>query len=508
MKQGFGSMSLLLSIIHYPENCTISESSKTFSEQGGTIGRSANNFWVLNDPDCYLSSCHSEISFNNGHYVLTDLSTNGTFLNNCREPVGNGNKVELQDGDEIELSDYKFRINIWPTYNQKHDSAEPFIGKPVLENEIQNHDISLIPKTEEQQVASLIDNKINNTDPLEALEQRGSISISNIISPGNGLYNHKDQVSSTITQSEHGEVISNALEWPVLSQDKDSIPENWNEAYIPQTQDSNNHKSTLVNGRKLAGSSVANELYGLRNDNEALKKNINELESFKNENSKLKAEIFNLKKKYLNTKYQRVARNCDKSVAISMGLKDDNINQEDILSLNKQAGSVVRETITGMMKILSTRNTIKNEFRMNITTIQPVENNPLKFSATTDDAIENMFIRKGVSYKKPVEAIRDGFEGIAEHQVAIIAGIKAAYGSIIDHLNAESLENMFKVNNFVRRIPFFKKYYNWIRFESYCKELSEDTDNSFQNLFGDEFVRAYEDHLQKLMIARTKQKSK
>jgi len=94
-------VSLSINIVEFPEGCEIKESSKNFNKQGGTIGRATDNYWMLSDPDCYLSSYHSSISYQDGFYFLVDTSTNGTFLNGSGEPIGRGNKIQLLDGVEF-----------------------------------------------------------------------------------------------------------------------------------------------------------------------------------------------------------------------------------------------------------------------------------------------------------------------------------------------------------------------------------------------------------------------
>ena len=145
---------------------------------------------------------------------------------------------------------------------------------------------------------------------------------------------------------------------------------------------------------------------------------------------------------------------------------------------------------------------------MNVTTIQPVENNPLKFSANVDDALENMFIKPGNAYKKPVEAVQEGFNGIAEHQVAILAGLRAAFKGVIERFDPALLEARFAKQNKGGLIPGSQKAKNWELYLEYYNDMAGDIDNSFQYLFGDEFVQAYEDQLQKLAIARKTNKLK
>ena len=87
---------------------------------------------------------------------------------------------------------------------------------------------------------------------------------------------------------------------------------------------------------------------------------------------------------------------------------------------------------------------------MSVTTIQSVENNPLKFSPTLEDAMVNMFVRSGNAYIDPVTAIKEGIEGIADHQFAVFAGMRSAFNHLLERFNPQILEAKFnkqKSNN-------------------------------------------------------------
>lgn len=160
------------------------------------------------------------------------------------------------------------------------------------------------------------------------------------------------------------------------------------------------------------------------------------------------------------------------------------------------------------MRVLSFKKKIKEEFRINVTTIQPVENNPLKFSANLEDALENMFIRENNAYKKPVEAVQEGFQGIAEHQVAVLAGMQAAFKGMIERFDPEALEKRFEKYNKSGVIQFGQKGKNWQSYKAFHADLMNDIDNSFQHLFGYDFVQAYEEQMQRLAIARKSNNNK
>ncbi|MGH1369527.1 MAG: type VI secretion system-associated FHA domain protein TagH [Maritimibacter sp.] len=52
----------------------------TLDGKGASVGRRGENDWVLPDPARHISGHHFDITFQGGQYFLTDVSTNGTFL--------------------------------------------------------------------------------------------------------------------------------------------------------------------------------------------------------------------------------------------------------------------------------------------------------------------------------------------------------------------------------------------------------------------------------------------
>jgi type VI secretion system protein len=75
-----------------------------------SIGRASGNDWVLADPDQHLSRTHCMIGFEDGHYWLTDLSTNGMLINGAREPTSRNSRTALTDGDTVQLGGYMLEV--------------------------------------------------------------------------------------------------------------------------------------------------------------------------------------------------------------------------------------------------------------------------------------------------------------------------------------------------------------------------------------------------------------
>ena len=78
---------LRLKIVSDQRRSLAERSSAVFSVEGGTIGRSADNDWVLPDPSRYVSAHHARVQFREGHFYLQDVSTNGVYVNDEMEPL-------------------------------------------------------------------------------------------------------------------------------------------------------------------------------------------------------------------------------------------------------------------------------------------------------------------------------------------------------------------------------------------------------------------------------------
>jgi type VI secretion system protein len=83
---------------------------RTLDQGRLTIGRGSENDWVLADPQHHLSRTHCVVAFIDGSYVLTDLSTNGVFVNGAADSLSPDRRLVLADGDEIRLGSYRITV--------------------------------------------------------------------------------------------------------------------------------------------------------------------------------------------------------------------------------------------------------------------------------------------------------------------------------------------------------------------------------------------------------------
>jgi type VI secretion system FHA domain protein len=105
-------MALRLRVISDHRHRMGDKSTFVFGVSGGSIGRSAENDWVLPDDMRYVSGRHARVVFHKGRYLLQDTSSNGTFINDVEKPLGNQNPHELKSGDILRIGEYHVQVQI------------------------------------------------------------------------------------------------------------------------------------------------------------------------------------------------------------------------------------------------------------------------------------------------------------------------------------------------------------------------------------------------------------
>jgi type VI secretion system protein ImpI len=170
-----------------------------------------------------------------------------------------------------------------------------------------------------------------------------------------------------------------------------------------------------------------------------------------------------------------------------------------------ELGQVLRIVVGGLMEVLRARGEIKGEFRLQQTTFKPRENNPLKFSANVEDALHNLLVKRNAAYLNTPAAFEDAFVDVRHHQVAMLAGMRAAFEYMLTRFNPEALAAQFdaRPGRSKLSIGLGAGSRHWDSFADYYKEMTRDADDCFRRLFGDHFARAYEEQLQRLRAERS-----
>jgi type VI secretion system FHA domain protein len=149
------------------------------------------------------------------------------------------------------------------------------------------------------------------------------------------------------------------------------------------------------------------------------------------------------------------------------------------------------------MTILQARSELKSQFRVSMTVIRPSENNPLKFSAHGEDAIKQLLRGDDAAFLDPIAAVKESFEDIGNHQMALAAGIQSSLMTLLKRFDPEHFEKRFD-----RGLAIGRQAKSW---NAYREAYDGIVREIMEEIFGTAFSRAYEQQIQKLRSARKKE---
>jgi type VI secretion system protein ImpI len=160
-----------------------------------------------------------------------------------------------------------------------------------------------------------------------------------------------------------------------------------------------------------------------------------------------------------------------------------------------QLGEALRIVVEGTMQVLQARNNIRKEFRLPTTQVARKDNNPLKFSADAADALHKLLVQRSPAYLDTVRAFADAFDDIRAHQTAMLEALRSAFDHMLKQFDPEELGPRLTQRGARGSVLGLGKPNPWELYAARFKEWSADPDFAFRQLFGEEFGKAYEQHL-------------
>lgn len=128
-------------------------------------------------------------------------------------------------------------------------------------------------------------------------------------------------------------------------------------------------------------------------------------------------------------------------LALAAGLPEDVLRQKDPDELARQVGAVLRLVAESLMQLLNARRQAKRLARSaSHTTVQAIDNNPLKFCPSAADALRIMFGPTTRSYLDAQRAVSQGFEDLKVHQVKTYAAMQHAVTMLMADLDPKAIE--------------------------------------------------------------------
>lgn len=178
-------------------------------------------------------------------------------------------------------------------------------------------------------------------------------------------------------------------------------------------------------------------------------------------------------------------------------------SSRDPEALARLAGEMLRSATGGTMEVLMARALTKRESNIDMTMIAPRSNNPLKFFPDPDSALTQMLGSETRGYLPPVQAIAGAFDDLKAHELAVIAGMRAALGAVVQRFDPARIEQrLAEPGKLDRLMPSARKARMWERLVELYGELARDADEDLQRLFGEKFSLAYEEQVERLRAGR------
>ena len=443
-------MALTLRVTSFHSQALGADSTRVFGMQGGAIGRALDNDWVLPDPEKFVSSHHVLVLCRGGTYFLKDTSTNGTYVNGSPQPVGNGMEQQLFDGDRIQIGDYEIAVAL-------EASAQQGATGPGASGQWQ-------------------------APPAAGMTGPGGITgPGGMTGPGNNLGQTGPIGSSTST---NGDILGLFDDAPAAAPPSQpgALPDHvsaLDQNFIPPTP-----QQPPVTDTNVIGDDWDVTEFGSADDF-APQQPLNPIDQ----------QLQPPAAPPMPTHPIPPATSAQQDVVgmlMAAGLDQASAQAAATPENLAVLGRILGVTTQGLIDVLTARSAVKSQFRVPMTMMRPVENNALKSTANAAEALLYLFVNRNPAYLGAVESFEEGFQDIKAHQMAMMAGMRAAFDSMLQRFDPEELARRFDKRRSKSKLRLSTNSQYWDMYKDLYDDMTQDADENFQRLFGEEFARAYE----------------
>lgn len=174
------------------------------------------------------------------------------------------------------------------------------------------------------------------------------------------------------------------------------------------------------------------------------------------------------------------------------GVDAKRLDESAAAHLLEDLGRLLREVVVGLSENLYLRSAHKNLLKQPNTTIQPRGNNPLKFSAGADEALENLLFRGSDEYLPAVEAVRDAFSDIKWHQHTLLKALETAVPAYAARLDPDRVEEKIARGRARSLMGAANRFKYWDLYKDLYLVVTQHPDGELPPQFLEELAEAYE----------------
>ena len=422
-----------------------------------TIGRGADNDWTLEDPERVLSKVHCRIDQSGDGFLLTDVSTNGVFVNGDVQPVGRGHSCAIEDGDTLTVGPYVITVAV--------QTEEPAAGLRFGEGLVAANGpapsppYNGIPQLADSPIAGPPEEPWLQTIPGgEFGPGLRAAPIGWDAPPDPSDYGASGQRASELTmpppstefaqESEHLPAISGLLKLPAAQV---VLPPNWME-------------TDPLHNVELAPSNIAPPLSETMLAPEPVvpPEPVTPREPPPTEPSPREAEVRPMAPEDFVAGFLEGAG----LPATALGA--------DLHEAGRNLGRLVQSAVEGIRDILATRAMVKSELRVDQTIVQAAGNNPMKFAPDVQRCLAAMAGQPPAGFLPGAAAMRQALDDIKVHELALIAALNSVFAELSAQLDPEMIAEKVKGESSLGSVlPVARAARCWTIYEKNYRILQE-----------------------------------
>lgn len=458
-------MALKLRVISDHYKALGKRSSQLFGVTGGRIGRAQDNDWVLPDPDRYVSSHHARISFRTGNWILEDTSTNGIFINGADTPASVEGPYALKDGDRLRLGDYEVLVSI----DERNDFPPDASGQLPAPARVRQGKVPVLHDDlgEDLDITDLLgDSLVLNDTPASITSDPFPLSEPGSDAAYKPAARTTSKAAAPINPGGFSSLLDGLADDGQRTMAHSKKSDEWQMQTRPYDRKTMAALTPVALAAKAPPAKPATPTPSVtRTESESRRLTIH---GHGDHGSGVEA-------------FCRGA-----------GIDPSTLPTDTQAALLTLAGQIVRESVLGLMETLKGRADLKSKLRLSQTTIQPGENNPLKFSASVDEAVQKLLDPHGSRYLGPIEAIRDSFADLRAHQSALVAAMQAGMDEFMNRIEPGELQERF--DRGLKRGPLLgaaNKMKYWDLYAEFYQALNQRNEHGLPSIVAEEMARTY-----------------
>lgn len=166
---------------------------------------------------------------------------------------------------------------------------------------------------------------------------------------------------------------------------------------------------------------------------------------------------------------------------------------QDPARLAEQIGAMLRLVTESMQQLLNARGQSKRLARTSHhTTIEALDNNPLKFSPSADEAMRIMFGPPNASYLNAQRAFEESFADVKDHQMRTYSAMQQALAMIVADLDPQAIDSATEADRGLTGVIGSRKARLWDAYTARWQAKTRGQDNGLVDVFMQYFAECYD----------------